>query len=87
MDILISYDNRSLPLSLAEGESAALYGVPAEYSEDGLYLAQWGSGDLEPLPACADPVFLLRLRLPARDNGSGGLVEEYKKEGVSYAQN
>ena len=44
MDILISYDNQELSLSLAGGENAALYAVPTAYSEDGLYLAQWGTG-------------------------------------------
>ncbi len=87
MDILISHDNREVPASLAEGGGMALYAVPADYSPDGLYLAQWGAGELEPLPACADPALLLRLHLPARESGSGGLVEDYKAEGVNYAEN
>lgn len=87
MDILISYDNQEISLSLAGGESAALYGVPAEYSEDGLYLAQWGAGELEPLPACETRTPLLRLRLVRGEDGANSLVEDFKAEGVSYAQN
>lgn len=87
MDILISYDNQAIPVSLAEGDSVAVYAVPTDYSDDGLYLAQWGTGELEPVPACAAPALLLRLRLPVRENGAGGLVEDVKSEGVSYAQN
>lgn len=85
MDILISYDNQVVPVSLAEGESVAVYGVPTDYSDDGLYLAQWGAGELEPVPACLAPALLLRLRLPVRENGAGGLVEDFKSEGVTYA--
>lgn len=87
MDILISYDNQELPLSLAGEDSAALYGVPVAYSEDGLYLAQWGAGELEPLPACETRTPLLRLRLASGEDGEDSLVEDFKAEGVSYAQN
>lgn len=83
MDILISYDNQELSLSLAGGENAALYAVPTAYSEDGLYLAQWGAGELEPLPACGTRTPLLRLRLTSADS----LVEDFKADGVHYAQN
>ncbi|WP_419008645.1 hypothetical protein [Desulfovibrio sp.] len=87
MDILISYDILTVPASLALGDSLALYAVPAAYSEDGLYLAQWDAGELEPVPACSGVVPLLRLRLSSQGNGPGSLVEDFKSEGVSYAQN
>lgn len=87
MDILISYDILTVPASLALGNSLALYAVPAAYSEDGLYLAQWDAGELEPVPACSGVVPLLRLRLSSQGNGPGSLVEDFKSEGVSYAQN
>lgn len=87
MDILISYDSLTVPASLALGDSLALYAVPAAYSEDGLYLAQWDAGELEPLPACSGVVPLLRLRLSSQGNGPDSLVEDFKSEGVSYAQN
>ena len=87
MDILISYDNQELSLSLAGGENAALYAVPTAYSEDGLYLAQWGTGALEPLPACGTWTPLLRLCLADGEDGADSLVEDFKADGVSYAQN
>lgn len=87
MDILISYDILTVPASLALGDSLALYAVPAAYSEDGLYLAQWDAGELEPVPACSGVVPLLRLRLSSQGNGPDSLVEDFKSEGVSYAQN
>lgn len=86
MDILISYDKQTFPVSLAEGESVAVYAVPTDYSDDGLYLALWGVGELEPVPACAAPALLLRLRLPALENGAGGLVEDFKDGEIDYAQ-
>ena len=87
MDILMSYDILTVPASLALGDSLALYAVPAAYSEDGLYLAQWDAGELEPVPACSGVVPLLRLRLSSQGNGPDSLVEDFKSEGVSYAQN
>lgn len=87
MDILISYDNQDIHASLAAGDSVALYAVPTAYSEDGLYLAQWGAGELEPVPACGTRTPLLRLRLVSGEDGADSLVEDFKAEGVSYAQN
>ena len=87
MDILISYDYLTIPVALAAGDSMALYAVPTAYSEDGLYLAQWGTGELEPLPACGTWTPLLRLRLSSGEDGADSLVEDFKADGVSYAQN
>lgn len=77
----------TVPASLALGDSLALYAVPAAYSEDGLYLAQWDAGELEPMPACSGAMPLLRLRLSSQGNNLGTLLEVFKSEGVSYAQN
>lgn len=84
MEILISCNEEVFPASLSAGESLALYTVPQDYSPDGLYLARWGARELEPVPACADPKLLLSLRLEAEGEK---LVELYKAEGVSYAEN
>lgn len=86
MDILISYDDLTIPVALTAGDSMALYAVPTAYSEDGLYLAQWGTGELEPLPACGTWTPLLCLRLASGEDGDS-LVEDFKADGVSYAQN
>ena len=87
MDILISYDDLTIPVALVAGDNMALYAVPTAYSEDGLYLAQWGTGELEPLPACGTWTPLLRLRLVSGEDGADSLVEDFKSDGVSYAQN
>ena len=87
MNILISYDKEPIPVSLSSGQSIALYGVPTEYSDDGLYLAQWGDEELEPLPACGAWALLLRLSLSSQGNGEEELVENFRADGVNYAQN
>lgn len=86
MNLTISHKGQNVPATLTRGDAAALYAVPAAYSEDGLYLARWGAGELEPLPACGTSAPLLRLRLGGME-GEESLAEEYKAEGVSYAQN
>ena len=85
MNILISRNAEVFPASLSGGESLALYTVPQDYSPDGLYMARWGARELEPVPACAEPKLLLSLRLEAGNEGEK-LVELYKAEGVSYAE-
>ena len=87
MEILISCNEDVFPASLAAGESLSLYAVPHDYSPDGLYLARWGSKELEPVPACASAELLLTLRLEATTEGGEVLKEVYKTEGVSYAAN
>lgn len=85
MDILISCNEEVFPASLAAGESLTLYAVPQAYSPDGLYLARWGARELEPVPACDGPELLLSLRLEAENEGEK-LMERYKAEGVTYAE-
>lgn len=88
MDILISYDDLTIPVALAAGDNMALYAVPTAYSEDGLYLANGEPEELEPLPACGTWTPLLRLRLADGEDGADSLlVEDFKADGVSYAQN
>lgn len=86
MHILISCDKADLEAEVESGGHLALYSVPADYSDDGLYLAQWSACELEPVPACAssDAVLLLLLAVVEAD---GGLVvrEEFKAQGVTYA--
>lgn len=87
MNILISCDGKSFSASLEQGDTLALYAVPQTYSEDGLYLARWAQGELEPVPACDSVGFLLKLRLEHSRNGVERLREIYKAEGVDYAEN
>ncbi len=82
MTILISYDENAFEAPLADGGHLALYAVPTAYSADGLFLAMWNDGELEPRPACAVPDARLLLRLSRRE---GAVHETFKAEGVSYA--
>ena len=82
MPILISYDSQDFETHLSNGGQLALYAVPTEYSEDGLFLAVWYAGELEPCPACASADARPLLRLAVQD---GQLREDFKAEGVSYA--
>lgn len=87
MNILISCEGKTFPASLEPGDTLALYSVPQSYSEDGLYLARWAAGELEPVPACDSVGFLLKLRLESGQNGLETLREIYLAEGVEYAEN
>ena len=87
MDILISCEGKTFPASLEPGDTLALYSVPQSYSEDGLYLARWAAGELEPVPACDSVGFLLKLCLETAQSGAETLREIYKAEGLEYAEN
>lgn len=87
MNLSIFYDEKSFPVSLGPGDTLALYAVPQAYSGDGLYLARWAQGELEPLPACDGVGFLLKLRLESSQAGLESLREIHKAEGVDYAEN
>ncbi len=87
MNILISCDGKSFPASLEPGDTLALYAVPQTYSEDGMYLARWAAGELEPVPACDSVGFLLKLCLEIAQSGAESLREIYRAEGVEYAEN
>lgn len=82
MTILISYDENTFEARLADGGHLALYAVPTDYSGDGLFLATWNDGELEPRPACAVPDARSLLRLSCRE---GAIHETFKAEGVTYA--
>lgn len=84
MDILISYDKADIEVDVVSGGRLALYTVPANYSADGLFLAVWGAGELEPVPACSDAAPLLRLAVVDTEGGLA-VREEFKAEGVTYA--
>ena len=49
MDILISYDDLTIPVALAAGDNMALYAVPTAYSEDG---CTWRNGEPESWNPC-----------------------------------
>ena len=81
MDILISYEKAEAAASIAPGGVIKAYAVPVAYSSDKLYIAGWGAGELEPVPACNNSQLLLHLRL----SDDGQIVECFKQKGVDYA--
>lgn len=87
MNISISCLDKTFPAALSLGDTLALYSVPQSYSEDGLYLARWAQGELEPVPACDGVGFLLKLCLETAQSGAETLREIHKAEGVTYAEN
>lgn len=88
MNVTITCEGQEIPVELAIGDNLTLYSVPTNYSEDGLYMAQWGAGDLEPIPACGRFTMLLHLHLMTDMGGVEPiLMEKFKVEGVSYAEN
>lgn len=89
MNLTITYKGQEVSVEMEPGSDMTLYSVPKEYSEDGLYIAQWGIGDLEPIPASGRFTMLLHLQLHA---GTCCLEEPiirelYKVGDVSYAEN
>lgn len=87
MDILISYDNQELSLSLAGGENAALYAVPTAIQRRRPVPGAMGNRRAGTPAACGTWTPLLRLCLADGEDGADSLVEDFKADGVSYAQN
>ena len=83
----ITYNKQEVNVVLGTGDSVALYGVPSAYSEDGLFLAVWGSAELEPLPACDGAAPLLRVSMIEGVAGVPAVAEHFKAKGVEYAAN
>lgn len=89
MKISLSYARKKTKCELSEGERLRLYAVPAEYSEDGLYLAVWQRTRYEPVPACdaAQTTLLADLECGlAGADAAPVLLEHYLVKGVKYAQ-
>lgn len=52
MNITFTYKAADMVVECAGGDMLKLYCVPLSYSDDGLYLAVWRRGEIEPFPAC-----------------------------------
>lgn len=85
MNITLTYEKKSLSCDLEDRERLRLYSVPTEYSDDGLYLAAWKSGELEPVPACRCTEAVLLADLECNAEGDA-LIEHMLAKGVTYAQ-
>ena len=84
-EIKFSYSGQEFTTSTPLSGHGKLYAVPEDYSDDGLYLATWANGEIEPVPACTigDAVLLAHLEI-AQDGKSCKRI--YLAEGVKYAQ-
>ena len=52
MTFTLTYAKNTAQCELFPGQKLRLWAVPTAYSDDGLVVAVWGSGELEPCPAC-----------------------------------
>lgn len=50
--MIFRIDNIDCAIAARPGEKIKIYRVPQEYAEDGLFVAQWGFGEIEPAPGC-----------------------------------
>ena len=75
MNLVFTKGKKTFEIPVSGDAEVKLYTVSAAYSSDGRYLAVWGAGEVEPVPACeqADGTYVLR--------------ELFRAKGVTYAQN
>jgi len=64
-EIKFSYGGQEFTTPVPLSGHVKLYAVPENYSDDGLYLATWANGEIEPIPACAigDTLMLAHLEM------------------------
>lgn len=84
-EIKFSYDGQEFTTSVPLSGHVKLYAVPEDYSDDGLYLATWANGEIEPAPACAIDDATLLAHLGVEQDGKS-CKTIYLAEGVKYAQ-
>lgn len=76
-------------LTCEAGDYVKIYKVPKSYSDDGLYIAKWRYGELEPAPACAGDAMELIADLQASEQDGqvvyNGMIAEGKFTGVGNA--
>ena len=84
-------NNMKHELDCDNAENIKVYRVPDDYSVDGLYIAKWKYGEIEPFPAClgSDAHLIANGRIkPAGIGDSGALIfdGEYFEEGINICQ-
>lgn len=84
-EIAFSYSGQEFTISTPLSGHVKLYAVPEDYSDDGLYLATWANGEIEPIPACAIGNAVMLAHLKIEQEGSS-CKKIYIAEGVKYAQ-
>lgn len=89
MILVFTCNKKKVELPVEEGAEVKLYTVPTGYSRDGYYIASWGAGDLEPVPACHqhDANLLAHVSIARHDHDSFSIQQVFCAPGVTYAQN
>lgn len=85
----IKVGDRAFALDCGPGRRVKIYAVPERYSEDGIFAACFGPGDMEPAPAClgSEARLLADVAVEAAADGSI-LISGPMAEGVEiHAQN
>lgn len=87
MKLIFNYDGNACETTVTGPMSVTFYAVPASYSDDGLYLATWASGEYEPVPACAasEARLLARLAVERSERGELYVREFFCAPGVDHA--
>lgn len=83
-NIKFSYGEHEFTTPAPFSGHVKLYAVPEAYSEDGLYLATWANGEIEPIPACAIGDATMLAHIETTQEGQCKPI--YLAEGVEYAQ-
>lgn len=86
MTFTLTYAKNTAQCELFPGQKLRLWAVPTAYSDDGLVVAVWGSGELEPCPACLGTDMEMLAEYECRhDDGSDRVVEIFRTKEVKYA--
>lgn len=48
----IKVNNQEHEIATNPGDHLKVYQVPSNYSDDGIFIARWQSGTIEPFPGC-----------------------------------
>ncbi len=89
MNLVFTKGKKTFEIPVSGDAEVKLYTVSAAYSSDGHYLAGWGAGEVEPVPACeqADTELLAHVAACLQGDGTYVLRELFRAKGVTYAQN
>ncbi len=83
MNMTFTYKDTDTVVECAVGDMLKLYSVPLSYSDDGLYLAAWRRGEIEPFPACAGSEALLLAHITVQGEQDTPTFSGYVSKEVS----
>lgn len=87
MNLVFTKGKKTFEIPVSDTAEVKLYAVPTVYSSDGHYLCGWGTGELEPVPACDQAAAELLAHVAANLQGDGTYIlrEVFCAKGVTYA--